>query len=306
MSEPSKHHYLPVFYTKRWAGAEGRLVAYRKWPSGVRYKWHHPSGIGWARDLYALKDLPPELTQQLEAKFMSPVDSQAAEALRLIEERAGPNRWTSELRQAWVRFIRSLWLRMPADIETLKRKYAERLTTFSDDEQAMYESVRKPGDPPTIAEWFARHPESYAANRALALVPQLADGRFITELLMNWHWFVMEVTPGDHDLMTSDRPVRTSALMAEDAYLKMPIGPRRMFWCVRHPKWEDHLRRNLRRDWASKQNTETVRGAHELVIARTPAAHLFVQRNMAAEPLRSHFDIPIEELKRVGASYPGD
>ena len=35
MSQPNRHHYLPVFYLKRWAGACGRVWRYYRPHDGV-------------------------------------------------------------------------------------------------------------------------------------------------------------------------------------------------------------------------------------------------------------------------------
>jgi hypothetical protein len=48
-----KHHYIPVFYLKQWAGPDGKVVAFRR-PHGDRVvaTQKPPTHTGYDRGLY--------------------------------------------------------------------------------------------------------------------------------------------------------------------------------------------------------------------------------------------------------------
>jgi hypothetical protein len=116
-----KHHYMPVFYRKRWAGADGRICEFSKpYENTLKPKRVHPAGTGYVSSLYEMKGLKDELKDQFEALFLSPVDSKAADALSIMEKDDSAHIWNSEERSAWTRFLLSLLMRMPEDIRDLK------------------------------------------------------------------------------------------------------------------------------------------------------------------------------------------
>ena len=121
MSEPRKHHYVPVCYLKRWTTpADRRLCEHKLVPGrGVRPRRTAPGGTGYEVDLYRIHGVPADVAQNFERRFMSLVDTDASRALEKII--AGTNDWTSRLRSGWTRFILSLLFRNPEAVATVKR-----------------------------------------------------------------------------------------------------------------------------------------------------------------------------------------
>lgn len=292
MSHPIKHHYLPVFYLKRWTGPpDGKLVAFRKWPQGgTNPQRLHPAGIGWQRSLYTLDEVELSLAQKIETAFMQPVDALASDALALLEEDNGGARWSSRLRQAWVIFLRSLVLRTPIDIDALKKRYVDEWGKAVPELEIEYQRRRSPSDPLTANGFLSSLTRSQLEDHALRLIPGLASNRVIAELLMNMHWFVVDVEAGGIELLTSDRPLWMSPMKLDDAFITLPIGPRKMFWSVKHPKWEDYVRRGLPRDWVQERNKLVLRQATSLAIGRTDHPLPFVRKHLGAETLASIFE----------------
>ncbi|HEV3481875.1 MAG TPA: DUF4238 domain-containing protein [Candidatus Acidoferrales bacterium] len=81
MSEPRKHHYVPVFYQKHFADSKGLFWVYdRRLKS---YKQLPPTVVCFEKDLYALKptDGGPR-DRRVETKGLSQVDGVGATAIR--------------------------------------------------------------------------------------------------------------------------------------------------------------------------------------------------------------------------------
>ena len=102
---PRKHHYLPIFYLKRWAGLDGRACEFSRPFKEIVPRRAHPAGTGYAIDLYSMQGFPPELAQQIEEKFFRATDSLAADALKRLETNGPGGPWKSEMRSAWYRFL---------------------------------------------------------------------------------------------------------------------------------------------------------------------------------------------------------
>jgi Protein of unknown function (DUF4238) len=72
-----KHHYIPKFYLKQWAGSVGQLCEYKKLPGRIVCRRTFPDGTGYQHDLYRAEGLPEPLAHEMELKFMRMVDTQA-------------------------------------------------------------------------------------------------------------------------------------------------------------------------------------------------------------------------------------
>jgi Protein of unknown function (DUF4238) len=119
MSVPRKHHFIPAFYQKAWADAEGTLVEYSRPRDIVKCRPKTPAATGWERDLYAFPELPPEADQHIEAQFFQYADDVAAQALaNLLAGNKIP--WTIESRSAGSRFLIAIHVRHPDAMKELR------------------------------------------------------------------------------------------------------------------------------------------------------------------------------------------
>ena len=79
------HHYIPVFYLKRWVGKDGKLCVYVRPRDRVKTYWKHPDATGYKENLYAISGADDEAAKHLEGRFLNLADSGAAEALDFLE-----------------------------------------------------------------------------------------------------------------------------------------------------------------------------------------------------------------------------
>lgn len=232
MSVPIKHHYSPVFYLTRWTGEDGRLCQYSRPHERVVANRRYPSQTGFRERLYEMPDQPPEIAQQVESRFMQPLDTLAAETLGALE--AGDPVMTRDprLRSAWSRFILSMMLRGPEAMAALKRGVETQWQKSSPALETRYASMRRPDDPPTLPEYLERLGKNLD-SWAMSLAPRLIDHHMIGEVLNNMRWIIRRITSEAGELLTSDRPVLSSwTLTEQNAFLFLPIGPRAMFVAV--------------------------------------------------------------------------
>ncbi len=277
MNEPLRHHFLPVFFLKNWAGADGRLVEFSK-PYGkvVKPKFVHPKATGFINRLYAIEGLPGELSYEVEKSFLSPVDSRAATAMKALLAGARP---TTAERDAWARFVMSLLMRMPAEITLLKN---------------LVNSIDR-GMSQGVGHMVLRHtPEEYHGDIVSAFDEYMQDARHrltntvikvlssddIVPLISAMHWDVIDFTNSPHELLVSDRPVVVHKRAAVGTTIALPVGPRKLFVGATNPVLLRMLRGADPKKTAASINIEITAGASRLVFGSSDRQISFVQNRM--------------------------
>lgn len=185
MSIPLKHHHLPIFYLKRWAREDGRICQFSRPHDELRAKYVFPSQTAYVERLYETKGLPPEQAQQVEEKFLQPLDTLAAEALAMLENDDNRLRRESKARSAWSRFVMSLIMRTPADIEALKRGVIAAWERELPRIEKKYAAMRSTSDPPNFKSFLEQTAPGSWEQLAMELAPRLMDHPGIGNRLNN-------------------------------------------------------------------------------------------------------------------------
>jgi hypothetical protein len=288
MSIPIKHHHLPVFYLKRWAGRDGKLCEFSKPHNDVIANRKSPRRTGFVERLYETPGLPHEEAQKVEQRFMAPVDSLGAQALAALESNDTTIATDSRLRSAWSRFIMSLLMRTPEDIAALKGGVAEEWMRAVPGLETAYASRRGPNDPATFAEYFVMRGSDELDRWAMELAPQLMDHAGIGTLLNSMRWLVRRINSSDAELLTSDRPVVMSATLAErNAYIFLPIGPKAFFAAVSDDETRRIVESRDPAEHANPINELVARHARRFVYARDARSISFVSQFMGTRRHRS-------------------
>ncbi len=237
-----RHHYIPVFYLKRWVGDDAKICQYSRPRDDLHVKRVYPVQTGFVDRLYEMKGVPPDAAQQIEHEFMKPVDTFASQALEMLEN--GDNRInTPKYRSAWSLFIMTLLMRMPEDLEVLEAALAEEWQRELPALRKLYKAKRRPIDPATIEEFIEQSDPQHMSRWTLNVARSLMDHDQLGQLLNNMRWFVVTAENPMVRLLTSDRPVVMSASLTErHAYLFVPLGPTRLFVAVNNVETENIVR----------------------------------------------------------------
>jgi hypothetical protein len=222
------------------------------------------------------------------------LDTQAAEALRLLE--SGDHRLTREphLRSAWSRFIMSLLMRTPEDIAALKLGTAEEWNRSLPTLEARYATKRREGDPPTFQEYLDKYHPAEAERLAMSLAPKLMDHALIGQMLNNMRWLIRSIT-GNAEFLTSDRPVLTSATLTErNAYIFLPIGPKTMFVAVNDLETQQMVEEREPAIQIEGVNKLVAAHAVKYVYACDDTQLAFVQEHMSTRPQRTMLERLVE------------
>jgi hypothetical protein len=286
--QPTKHHYIPVFYLKRWAGPDGKLCEFSRPFKAVTPLRRAPSGTGFADRLYELRAFPPALAQQVEQKFFKAVDTRASDALALMEREGNSAAWSVDLRSAWSRFIVSLLTRCPEDLEVFRKRWSATVDRVDPRVEEEYAALRGPDDPPTMADYIAAEPAEIKEKSLFEAFMRLMDNPKIGRQLNPMHWRVLDLPPdGGHELLTSDRPVvHTNGLRAKGGHLALPIGPRKLFLAAIEISTVEAICRSDPRALTKEMNTLVTESAARFVYGTDDAQLRFVSNRMSRNPQR--------------------
>lgn len=242
MSEPDKHHYLPVFYLSRWSQLDGKVIRYYRPYQAVEASPIAPKNTGYERGLYRLDGYVPEAQNAIEKNFMaSVVDDPAAHALEILINRDN-SKLTPEHRQAWTRFVMSLLVRNPSNVEQITNQadHGLRQSLLAVPEE--YEAVRDKDDPPTLVEWVEQKAPEILSNFGKQMLPGIITHQPTGDAIIRMRWWTIDIGDGFPDLLTCDRPVYMShGVMDEMCFIALPLSPRFVFFATRSQTMFDRV-----------------------------------------------------------------
>jgi len=283
MDEPIDHHYLSIFYLSRWTSDDGCVCRFsRPYGKEVKAKRVVPKGTAFEPRLYETRGLPPGRAQTMEKDFMAMLDDEAADALSLLESGLPDKEWTVRSRSGWSRFIIAQMLRNPEDISQLKSSVMQVWKKSSRDLEETYVIQRTESDPHTLDEYLERQNPGQADEFVFRIAQNLMDHSGIGQIINNMHWLVLDVPKEGYPLLTSDRPIRMSATLAEDdTFIMMPIGPRKLFTAVIDPTTQQRIKAHLKGGLVKGINKLVVQYSVKYVYGLTDDMLPFVQNHMA-------------------------
>jgi hypothetical protein len=238
MSDPEKHHYLPVFYLKQWAALDGRVIRYYRPNRQVVAHPIAPKNTGFEQGLYSLEGYKPEQRNIIEKNFMAPVvDDPAVAPLRIFLERRHASQLTLPMKQAWTRFLLSLHVRNPGRVEQITAQGAEALRAMLSKAPEEYDSIRKPHDPATLLGWVEQYAPALIGNYGKSILPGIVTHQATGNELIRMHWGVLGSNSGNLDMLTCDRPLYLShGVNDPKCVIALPLSPRAIFLASRNQK----------------------------------------------------------------------
>jgi len=276
-----KHHYVPVFLQRAWAGAspDRKVEVFRLDLDGIPSSRRCPKYTGYEEDLWALsKDQVAGMScQALEKLLFSRIDNDAAIVRRKLEEQ-GLRVLTSDDRENWARFLMSLRLRQPDLVRTLKDESAEQLRTVLGEQPEQYEKLAGCDDPPSLVEWTEKKYPGLIENFGLSFFAELGDIPEVGISLMRMKWWIWDFSATPHDLVLADNPcIFTSGITDPNLIVALPISPKKAFLAIQTGRVSESLRRQNRKTLVQRINESSVLQACVRIYARDKSPARFIR-----------------------------
>jgi hypothetical protein len=263
MNLPRNHHFKPVFFLSRWLGKDNQLCEMRFIRGKVARRREYPQNTGCVKDLYRTDGVPLEKSQDLETKFMTPLDTKAALALNKLATHVDLN---ADEQSAWARFLLSLLYRNPDSVKFLKTHMADLVHELTAALEAHWAAHRKPDEHRSLAEATADRQPGYAEISAANIIKEIISDHRAEPDIIKMHWTVINLTRSTVTLLTSDRPLVFGNLSDPNSYISLPIGPQHLFIAAfddRFEKWLLPKTNPTKVAWTS--NKDVVSQAREFV-----------------------------------------
>jgi hypothetical protein len=259
MSKEGKHHYIPVFYLKHWAGADERICEFSKPYDRVKARGVFPDATAYVHGLNRIPGLPLHEADFLESYFFKLTDDLAAKALQTLLSGARTLNFSPKIKSGWSRFIVSLMMRNPEMVErsmlAAKALYEQSRAEL----QADYAKHRNPTDPPTYEEYAALHSPNPAGRGGAILLQKVIDNPDLGNRINNMRWTVLKADSPKFTLLTSDRPVLiTNGLQHDHSQLILPISPLHVFFATNTADTERYIENVFARGQMIQQVNERV------------------------------------------------
>jgi hypothetical protein len=260
MNLPRIHHHTPVFYLSKWAGDDRRVCEMRLIEGAVKRRRRFPHLTGYVRDLYRVEGVPETEAQDLEIKFMAPLDTRAAAALRGLLSGISP---ALEERVAWTRFLLSLIYRNSAAVELIKTHMARLVDATAAGLESKWAAECEPGEVRTLTEYAAFQKPSLATTHAANLVADIIGNHRAVPDIVQMKWGRINLRDSRVPLVTSDRPVLMTHLSDPQAYIALPMGPYDLFVAEHGDRFS--RMRNDATELAQTLNRDLIANAREFV-----------------------------------------
>jgi hypothetical protein len=231
-----KHHYVPQFLLKRWAGPAGKVQVIGVRNGRVVAKARAPEYTGYENQLYAVVANAIGLAEDvLERKVFGPIDSNAATVLEKLEAH---DSITQDDHIAWTFFLSSLRIRQPDVLEFLRTKGIERLRA----DLAERDNATLPPGAPSTEEWFEQHfPGHMRAASLASWLPQMIVHDHVLDRFGNLSWWIQDFEPDQPELLLSDLPIHWEGGFNKPGFLiQLPVGPHRVFFGAASPQTEQY------------------------------------------------------------------
>jgi Protein of unknown function (DUF4238) len=297
MNDPTRHHYIPRFYLRQWAGPDGRLFWYYRPYRRVVVRRAVPKEIGFEFNLYTVSSTADP--QILEKQFFSTLDNYAALVLQRLAG-LGPRLailaredLDETERSDWTRFIHSLHLRGPHSLSEIDMVLRQHLReNMERDHGAAYRASKQPDDPDSVYDFAVSDAPAVFADAHKRLLPELIAHQALGQYIINMVWAVIDVSDAPHQLLTSDRPyILPRGLRDPTCILGVPISPTRVFLAANSMEVLEQLRHQSSEDTVRNANNLVVRMAVQNVYGSTNDRREFVEKR-----LRRPNDAPLAGL----------
>ena len=292
MPKKQKHHYIPEFYLKQWAGPDGRLVEFcRRYQNRVVARPTFPGGTGYTPGLYSIPNAPPHVENVFENSFLNIADGLASQSLAImLNDKYVP---TGKEKIAWTRFLMSLLYRTPEgvarSVEMIRKYYEEESL---EELRKVYTEMKRPEDPDTPEEYIKLNSADMTSRSTIRHLMDITESERVREKIMEMQWHLGRFDGTKHRMLTSDRPiVMTNGIAFPDSHMVIPLSPTHLFIATNTTDEANKIKSLAKNGQiVSIMNDRIVRQARKFVYATDDSQLRFIENRLGQKIPCSPFE----------------
>ena len=276
-----RHHYVPQFLLRAWAkgSIDGKVEDFRLDLNGIPSSRRAPKSTAYKDDLYALsKPIVAGMEKQaIEKIFFMQVDNLAARThQKLIEH--GLRSLTNDERSDWVRFLMSLRVRQPDNVQKLKIESAEHLVKTLRQQPEEYDELATNDDAPTLIEWTEQQFPGLIENFGLSFFHKIASNPEVGEKIFRMKWWLWDFADASFDLLLADHPcILTKGIDDPNLIIALPISPKKAFMATNSEDVAALMRQQAPKHLALRLNELSLNQARARIYASNTSPRRFIQ-----------------------------
>lgn len=240
-NDPKNHHYIPVFYLKKWRinvdknnKLNGQLLEYSKPYKDVFYRWKYPTATGFETNLYTHKKFCDIDKYIIETETMGDIDNKTSNIIVDLINGSIPKRQSSN-RRIWAAFMANIAHRVPERFSGIKKIF-----DFADEEvnkvlRDCYYSVRSEEDPGTATEFIDQYDRDRFSIDFIKYISNIWSNKDFVNNICNMKWSVKSTNK--FPFLTSDRPLvgrihstsTTKTSPKKLSYICFALSPEKIF-----------------------------------------------------------------------------
>lgn len=277
-----RHHFIPQFFSKLWAGRDGKLCEYSRPHEQVVARRKAPRAVGFEHDLYSLAGAIPEDVTFLEDKFFATGDQRACDALRVLLA-ADANGLTGELRAAFTRLLISFHHRTPERVRHIREGLVGEMESLLGTMRTEYEAGAGASSPPSVsfdrrASKLLRETQDFTWGTTLM---NLVNSDLVGPKIYGMRWTIRRLDRSNHDLLLGDHPlIGSNGFAHETGHIALPVGPRMLFVATNNVTTERRILAQADSQIVRTANRETMWHAKRFVYATGEQHVAFVDRRL--------------------------
>ncbi len=277
-----RHHYIPQFLLRAWAGADEKIEVFWVDPQHLRSSRLAPKFTGYEDDLYALttSEVAGMKQQAVETTFLQRLDDLAARVLHKMSA-TGFVDMTPEDRCVWVYFIMSLRSRTPEVVSQLHTEGSNYLEDSLDERPEEYEAISETTDPPTLMEWTEQRFPGLIENFGKISLPSFVCNPEIGQKILSMRWWLWDFKGQKNHLLLADRPcIFTMGIDDPDLVIALPISPWKAFMATKTERIDSTMRQQRLKDLLMRMNENSLSQAQARVYARNASPSRFIYNRL--------------------------
>lgn len=277
-----RHHFIPQFFSKLWAGRDGKLCEYSRPHKQLVARRKAPKAVGFGVDLYSLPGAIPEDVTFLEDKFFAIGDQRACDALQVLLA-GNANGLSGELRAAFTRLVISFHHRTPERVQHIREGLAGKMEGLLGKVRNEYETGARAPLPPGVSfdqvtSKLLRETRDFSWGTTLM---NLVDSDLVGPKVYSMRWATRRLDRADHDLLLGDHPlIGSNGFAHATGHIALPLGPRVLFVATNNVATERKILAQADGVIVRTANRETMWHAKRFVYATGEQHTVFVDRRL--------------------------